>query len=75
MIPSQALGGIIAEHFARHNSINCYVSSNAATPTTLLESLTQAITARDSSLPFMRMVHLRLQGPIPFPAPLPTSTA
>ncbi|MDQ1333226.1 MAG: Acetyl-CoA hydrolase/transferase family protein [Thermodesulfobacteriota bacterium] len=45
---------------------HCYVGSNAATPTTLIESLTDSIRAGQPRLPFMKMVHLLLQGPIPY---------
>ncbi|MBW1783916.1 MAG: acetyl-CoA hydrolase/transferase family protein [Deltaproteobacteria bacterium] len=65
ILPDQ-LGEVIAEHFRGRESINCYVGSNAATPTTLIESLADAIKAGTPRLPFMRMVHLLLQGPIPY---------
>ncbi len=57
--------GIIAEKFKDRDSITCYVGSNAATPTASLESLTAGIEAGEPRLPFMRMVHLLLQGTVP----------
>ena len=42
------------------------MGSNAATPTTLLESLTDAVKAASPRLPFIRMLHVLLQGPIPY---------
>ncbi len=65
-ISPHQLGGIIAESFKEKESINCYVGSNAATPTTLLESLTDAVKADSPRLPFIRMLHVLLQGPIPY---------
>lgn len=64
IIPADQLGAVIADHFRGQASINCYVGSNAATPTTLIESLTHAIRAGEPKLPFIRMVHLLLQGPV-----------
>jgi len=66
IIRADQLGEVIAEHFQGREVINCYVGSNAATPTTLIEALSHAIEAGDRRLPFMRMVHLLLQGPIPY---------
>ncbi|MEJ2587595.1 MAG: acetyl-CoA hydrolase/transferase C-terminal domain-containing protein [Deltaproteobacteria bacterium] len=66
IIPADQLGEVIAGNFKERASITCYVGSNAATPTTLIESLTEAIKSGSPDLPFMRMVHLLLQGPIPY---------
>lgn len=66
IIPAHQLGDVIAAQFKGRKSINCYVGSNAATPTTLIESLACSIKSRKPRLPFMRMVHLLLQGPIPY---------
>jgi len=60
------LGEVIADRFSDRESITCYVGSNAATPTTLIEALTDAVKAHTPRLPFVRMVHLLLQGPIPY---------
>jgi len=65
ILPNQ-LGEVIASALKGRKSINCYVGSNAATPTTLIESLADAIKAGTPRLPFMRMLHLLLQGPIPY---------
>lgn len=66
IIPADQLGEVIAAHFKGRESINCYVGSNAATPTTLIESLSDAIKTRTPRLPFTRMLHLLRQGPIPY---------
>jgi len=66
IIPANQLGEVIAAHFKERKSINCYVGSNAATPTTLIEALADAIKTGIPRLPFMRTVHLLLQGPIPY---------
>jgi acyl-CoA hydrolase len=62
----------IAEVIARqlHDKpvVNCYVGSNAATPTASLEALTTALQNRTPPLPFLRMIHLLLQGPVPYVA-------
>lgn len=60
------LGEVIASHFGDRETVTCYVGSNAATPTTLIEGLTAAIKAGNPRLPFMRMVHILLQGSIPY---------
>lgn len=41
IIRADQLGEVIAEHFRGLKTINCYVGSNAATPTTLIEALSQ----------------------------------
>ena len=56
----------IAERFKSKEEITCYVGSNAATPTASLEALTHAIKAQSPKLPFLKMVHLLLQGPVPY---------
>lgn len=66
IIAADQIGEVIAAHFKGKESINCYVGSNAATPSTLIESLTDAVKAGTPGLPFIRMVHLLLQGPIPY---------
>jgi len=60
------MAGILSERFKSREEITCYVGSNAATPTALLEALTEAIKARSPRLPFLKMVHLLLQGPVPY---------
>ncbi len=66
IIGADQIGEVIAAHFKDRDAINCYVGSNAATPTTLIEALTDAIRSGNQALPFIRMVHLLLQGPIPY---------
>jgi 4-hydroxybutyrate CoA-transferase len=60
------LADVIAKEFRHKDMITCYVGSNAATPTASLESLTAAVKAGSPRLPFIRMVHLLLQGPVPY---------
>jgi 4-hydroxybutyrate CoA-transferase len=62
------LAEVIASHFQHKKEIICYVGSNAATPTASLEALTAAVKARSPRLPFIRMVHTLLQGPVPYVA-------
>jgi 4-hydroxybutyrate CoA-transferase len=57
---------VIAREFKGRDMITCYVGSNAAVPTASLESLTAALKARHPKLPYMRMVHILLQGPVPY---------
>ncbi len=63
------IGQVIADHFRTRDTITCYVGSNAATPTASLEALTDTIKTRRSKLPFLKMVHLLLQGPVPYVEP------
>jgi acyl-CoA hydrolase len=63
------IADVLASHFQHKNEITCYVGSNAATPTASLEALTAAVKARAPKLPFIRMVHLLLQGPVPYIEP------
>ena len=65
-IIAEQLGEVIATGFKGRDSLNCYVGSNAATPTTLIESLTAAIKVGTPGLPFLRMMHILLQGPVPY---------
>jgi 4-hydroxybutyrate CoA-transferase len=62
------LAEVIGSHFQHKKEIICYVGSNAATPTASLEALTAAVKARTPRLPFIRMVHTLLQGPVPYVA-------
>jgi len=66
IIQADTLAEVIASHFAERESINCYVGFNAATPTSLIESLMYSIKSGSPRLPFMRMVHILLQGPVPY---------
>ena len=67
IIPEQ-IADVIAAKFKAKDEIKCYVGSNAATPTTSLVALTEAIITRQPRLPFIKMVHLLLQGPVPYVA-------
>ena len=60
------IGAVIADKFKKKDILTCYVGSNAATPTATLEALTEAIRANELRLPFIKMVHLLLQGPVPY---------
>ncbi len=57
---------IISQVFKGKSEITAYVGSNAATPTASLEALTQGIKSGNFKLPFMKMVHLLLHGPVPY---------
>ncbi len=65
-ITTDQIAGVISEKFKTSDEITCYVGSNAATPTASLEALTAAIKSRHPRLPFIKMVHLLLQGPVPY---------
>ena len=65
-ITADQIADVIAEKFGTNDEINCYVGSNAATPTTSLEALTASIKSRRPRLPFIKMIHLLLQGPVPY---------
>jgi 4-hydroxybutyrate CoA-transferase len=60
------IGTIIAETFKGKNEIVCYVGSNAATPTASIEALTESIKSQKPELPYINMVHILLQGPVPY---------
>jgi acyl-CoA hydrolase len=60
------LADVIASHCRHKEEITCYIGSNAATPTASLEVLTAAVKARALKLPFIKMVHILLQGPVPY---------
>jgi 4-hydroxybutyrate CoA-transferase len=57
---------IISDRFTNRSEIVCYVGSNAATPTATIEALTAAIRSGQPRLPYLKMVHLLLQGPVPY---------
>jgi acyl-CoA hydrolase len=60
------IGTLIAKTFKGKDEIVCYLGSNAATPTASIEALTKSIKSRKPKLPFIHMVHLLLQGPVPY---------
>ena len=61
--------GVVAERFGSRDEITCYVGSNAATPTASMEALTNGIRSGTPKLPFMKMIHILLQGPVPYVGP------
>ena len=60
------IGTMISETFSTQKEIVCYLGSNAATPTASIEALTRTIKSQKPRLPFVKMVHLLLQGPVPY---------
>ncbi len=66
VITLSQLPEVIASQFRRKREITCYIGSNAATPTASMEAITDALRARSPRLPFLKMVHLLLQGPVPY---------
>ncbi|MCJ7563687.1 MAG: hypothetical protein MUP52_03745 [Candidatus Aminicenantes bacterium] len=66
VIKLDQIGEIISREFRHKDVITCYVGSNAATPTASLEYLTAALKAGQPKLPYLRMVHMLLQGPVPY---------
>jgi acyl-CoA hydrolase len=67
-ICADQIAEVMADTFKGHEAITCYIGSNAATPTTSIEALTHNIEAGSPRLPFIRMVHLLTQGPVPYVA-------
>jgi acyl-CoA hydrolase len=57
---------VIAREFPARDTITVYVGSNAATPTASLDTITAALKAGRPKLPYLRMVHLLLQGPVSY---------
>jgi 4-hydroxybutyrate CoA-transferase len=57
---------IISDRFNDRSEIVCYVGSNAAAPTATIEALTGAVKSGQPRLPYLKMVHLLLQGPVPY---------
>jgi len=66
IIALNQIGDILSERFRTQDKITCYVGSNAATPTSTIEALTETVKAKSLRLPFLKMVHLLLQGPVPY---------
>jgi 4-hydroxybutyrate CoA-transferase len=67
-IRADQIGGVIARAFKAKSEIVCYLGSNAATPTASIEALTASVKSQNSGLPFINMVHILLQGPVPYVA-------
>jgi len=66
IIKASQIADLISERFRDRDAITCYLGSNAATPTASIEALTQSIRSGSPSLPFIKMVHILLQGPVPY---------
>jgi acyl-CoA hydrolase len=66
IIEANQIADVISREFKNKESITCYLGSNAATPTASIEALTESIRSRTPSLPFIKMVHLLLRGPVPY---------
>jgi acyl-CoA hydrolase len=69
VIQLHEIAEIIKARFEHRENVTCYVGSNSATPTASLEALTASIEAGSPKMPFLKMVHLLLQGPVPYVAP------
>jgi len=69
LIKLDELAEVISREFRHKDVVTCYLGSNAATPTACLDFLTAAIKARSPRLPFIRMVHILLQGPVAYLEP------
>ncbi len=65
-ITADQIADVIAKSFNKNKEITCYVGSNAASPTASLEALTAAVKSGRLRLPFIKMVHLLMQGPVPY---------
>ena len=66
IIQTNQIADVLSEEFKNKETVTCYLSSNAATPTASIEALTQSIQSGIPPLPFLKMVHLLLQGPVPY---------
>jgi len=60
------IADIMSTGFQDREAMTCYIGSNAATPTAAIEVLTAAVKSGSPRLPFIRMVHTLLQGPVPY---------
>ncbi|WDP92717.1 MAG: hypothetical protein HUN04_24545 [Desulfobacter sp.] len=65
-IKLEDIGEVVARRLGRLDHINCYIGSNAATPTASIDALTRAIKDEECRLPFMNMFHILLHGPVPY---------
>jgi 4-hydroxybutyrate CoA-transferase len=57
---------VLSREFRDRDVITVYVGSNAATPTASLDTVTAALKAGRPRLPYLRMVHILLQGPVSY---------
>ena len=65
-IKANAIGDVIIQHLGHKDNINCYIGSNAATPTASIKALSTYIKNDPGTLPFMKMLHILLHGPVPY---------
>jgi len=65
-IKADQIADLLSEKFKDRDTVTCYLGSNAATPTTSIEALARSIRSGSPSLPFIKMVHILLQGPVPY---------
>lgn len=66
VVKKEAIADILYDTFKDRDFISCYIGSNAATPTCLIEALSASIKASHRTTPFFKMVHLLLPGRVPF---------
>jgi 4-hydroxybutyrate CoA-transferase len=66
VIRASEIADVISGKYKDRDVVTCYLGSNAATPTASIEALTHSIKTRTPSLPFIKMVHLLLRGPVPY---------
>ena len=66
IIKKEEIADIIYDKFKDKDYINCYIGSNAAAPTALIEALSKSIKESDKKSPFFKMIHLLLPGRVPF---------
>jgi 4-hydroxybutyrate CoA-transferase len=66
LIKLDELADVISREFRHKEIVTCYLGSNAATPTACLDFLTAAIKSGSPKLPFIRMIHILLQGPVAY---------
>ena len=65
-IKLEQIADVIYDKFKSKDYVTCYLGSNAASPTASMEALTSAIRDANPKLPFMRIVHILMQGPVPY---------
>ena len=68
IIQANQIARVIYDKFKNEEYINCYLSSNSAAPTSSIEGLTESIKDGSLKLPFIKMIHLLLQGNVPYVA-------
>ena len=59
----------ISDRFKDKDQITIYTGSNCASPTASLEALTSAVKCNSPKLPFIKMIHILMQGSIPYTEP------